>query len=99
VRKGRGRERPIQFVDVASIDNANEDVDHPVGASLELCSENGRDLDVTFFPSWLQDTTSKPVEKSWSGLFCRCIPVRTGRYWKEGRNVREEDDGAESGGA
>jgi len=69
-----------------------------VGASLGLCPENGRDLDVTFFPSWLQDTTSKPVEKSWSGLFCRCFPVRTGRYWKEGRNVREEDDGAESGG-
>jgi len=47
-------QRPIQFVDVVIIDTANED---------------GRDLDVTFFPSWLQGITSKPVEKSCSGLF------------------------------
>ena len=59
-------------------------------------SEDGRDVDVTLFPSWLESTTSKPVEKSWNGLFCSCFPVRTllaGRYWKEGRNGREEDLG------
>jgi len=59
-------------------------------------SEDGRDVDVTLFPSWLEGTTSKPVEKSWNGLFCSCFPVRTllaGRYWKEGRNGREEDLG------
>ena len=39
-------------------------------------SEDGRDLDVTLFPSWMEGTTSKPVEKSWNGLFCGCLPVR-----------------------
>jgi len=61
-------------------------------------SEDGRDVDVTLFPSWLEGTTSKPVEKSWDGLFCSCFPVTTllaGRYWKEGRNEREEDRGGE----
>ena len=50
-------------------------------------SEDGRDVDVTLFPSWLEGTTSKPVEKSWDGLFCSCFPVGTllaRRYWKEG---------------
>ena len=61
-------------------------------------SEDGRDVDVTLFPSWLEGTTSKPVEKSWDGLFCSCFPVGTllaRRYWKEGRNGREEDGGGE----
>jgi len=39
-------------------------------------SEDGRDVDVTLFPSWLEGTTSKPVEKSWNSLFCSCLPVR-----------------------
>ena len=39
-------------------------------------SEDGRDVDVTLFPSWLEGTTSKPIEKSWNGLFCSCLPVR-----------------------
>jgi len=32
-------------------------------------SEHDYGLDVTFFPAWLQGITSKPVEKSWNGLF------------------------------
>jgi len=78
-----------------------EEVDHPEGASIVYVSEDGRDVDVTLFPSWLEGTTSKPVEKSWIGLLCSCFPVRTllaGRYWKEGRNGREEDGGGEGGG-
>ena len=65
----KGRERPIQLVDVVSIDTANEEVNHRRDASIGYVSEDGRNLDVTFFPSWLEGTTSKPVEKSWRGLF------------------------------
>jgi len=61
-------------------------------------SEDGRDLDVTFFPGWLQGMTSKPVEKSWIGLFCSCLPVRDliGREILE--RGGEEDGGGEGGG-
>jgi len=72
VRKGREG----QFVDVVSIDTANKEVDHSQDASIGYVSRDGRDVDVTFFPSWLQGMTSKPVEKSWIGLFCSCLPVR-----------------------
>ena len=58
------------------IDTTNEKVDYPEGASIVYVSEDGRDVDVTLFPSWLEGTTSKPVEKSWNGLFCSCLPVR-----------------------
>jgi len=66
--------------------------------NIGYISEYDYSRDVTFFPTWLEGTTSKPVEKSWNGLFCSCFPVRTllaGRYWKEGRNRREEDGGGE----
>jgi len=53
-------------------------------------SEDGRDLDVTFLPSWLHGVTSKPVDKSWNGLFVDVSLSGTlpaGRYltWKEGK--------------
>ena len=79
------------------IDTA-EEVDHPEGASIGYVSEDGRDLDVTFFPSWLQGMTSNPVEKSWIGLFCSCLPVRD----LIGREILErggEEDGGGEGGA
>jgi len=51
-------------------DTTNKDVDHPGGANISYVSEYDYSLDVTLFPSWLEGTTSKPVEKSWNGLFC-----------------------------
>ena len=39
-------------------------------------SEDGRELDVTFLPSWLHGMTSKPVDKSWNNLFRICFLVR-----------------------
>jgi len=97
VRKGRG---PIQFVDVISIDTANEEVDHSQDASIGYVSRDGRDLDVTFFPTWLQGITSKPVEKSWIGLFCSCLPVRDiGKRvgMRERRIVRARVEGFQMG--
>jgi len=37
--------------------------------NIGYTSEYDYSLDVTFFPTWLEGTTSKPVEKSWNGLF------------------------------
>ena len=51
------------------IDTTNEDVDHPRVVNIGYTSEYDYSLDVTFFPTWLEGTTSKPVEKSWNGLF------------------------------
>ena len=70
-----GLQKPIQL-DVVSIYTANEEVNHSQDASIDYVSGDGRDLDVTFFPTWLQSITSKPVKKSWIGLFCSCLPVR-----------------------
>ena len=71
----------MQFVDIVSIDTASEDVDHPGGANIGYVSEYDYSLDVTFSPTWLQDITSKPVEKSWIGLFCN---GRRGRWVRRG---------------
>jgi len=46
----------------------------------------------------LQGITSKPVEKSWIGLFCSCLPVRDLIGGEILENWREEDGGGEGGG-
>ena len=55
----------------------------------------------TSFPSCLQDISRKSAEKSWSGLFCGCFPVRNfvGRKILKSERIkdgREED--CEGGG-
>jgi len=66
--------------------------------NIGYVSEYDYGLDVTFFPTRLQGITSKPVEKSWNGLFCSCLPVRDLIGGEILENGREEDRGGEGGG-
>ena len=74
--KGKRATKSTQLVVAVNVGTTN-DINHLGVASISYVSEHVRDLDVTFFRSWLQGITNKTVEKCSRGLFgpCSCFPI------------------------